>query len=273
MSLQLAEPTRAFLEHYSADPSHAVLLSGPRGVGLKTLALHMAQTNGRVLDIIEPIAKTAKGQVIISVERVRELYDETRTMLDGRHFVVIDDADRMNQPAQNALLKLLEEPNQSVHFILTTHAPDVLLPTIRSRTWQFAVPSIDEMSSHRLVKGLGITDETKRTQLLYVASGLPAELSRLSVAGDFDKLLSDVRRARLFIEGTSYQRLIVANELKEDREVALRFIDTVIMLLRRTVPMSADARSTLRLIDSLLEAYMAIKANGNVRLQLAAAVV
>lgn len=274
MNIILSDSAKKFVNDFSREPSHATLLTGPRGVGLKTLALHLATSAGKVHSIVEPIAKMPKGQAIINAERIRELYDATRTNLDGKHFIIIDDADRMNVTAQNALLKLLEEPNSSVHFILTSHAPDVLLPTIRSRTWQFNVSPVDEMASRRLLKSHGVNDETRLAQLLYVASGLPAELTRLSSEGvDFDRLLSSVTLARQFIEGSAYDRLIVVNRLKDDREGALKFIDTTIMLLKRTMKGTEDPRSTLRLIDNLLGAHEVIRANGNVRLQLAAAVV
>lgn len=274
MNIVLSDLAKKFVTDFSAEPSHATLLTGPRGVGLKTFALHLATSAGKLHSIVEPVAKTPKGQAIINVERIRELYDATRTNLDGKHFIIIDDADRMNTTAQNALLKLLEEPNSSIHFILTSHAPDVLLPTIRSRTWQFSVPPIDEMSSRRLLKSQGVDDETKLAQLSYVASGLPAELARLSTSGaDFDRLLTNVTQSRDFIEGSSYDRLIITNGLKDDREGALRFIDTTVMLLKRTLKGASDPQSTLRLIDNLLAAHEIIRANGNVRLQLAAAVV
>lgn len=49
--------------------------------------------------------------------------------------VLISDADKMNEPAQNALLKNLEEPPEGYIFILTTSNPEMLRETIRSRCW------------------------------------------------------------------------------------------------------------------------------------------
>ena len=50
-----------------------------------------------------------------------------------RRVVIIDDADRLVDAAQNALLKILEEPPTTSVFLLVTSQPDVLLPTVRSR--------------------------------------------------------------------------------------------------------------------------------------------
>ncbi len=52
----------------------------------------------------------------------------------GWRVVIIDDADTMNRNAQNALLKVLEEPPKKTVLILVTHRLGALIPTIRSRT-------------------------------------------------------------------------------------------------------------------------------------------
>ena len=57
----------------------------------------------------------------------------TTTSLAPRRVVVIDAIDDLEPPAANALLKSLEEPPASTVFLLVSHAPDQLLPTIRSR--------------------------------------------------------------------------------------------------------------------------------------------
>lgn len=57
-----------------------------------------------------------------------------------RKFGVIHDADRMNQEAQNALLKTLEEPPAETTMILTTANPSALLPTTRSRCQLLPLP-------------------------------------------------------------------------------------------------------------------------------------
>ena len=55
------------------------------------------------------------------------------TGLSSRRAVVIDSIDDLEPPAANALLKSLEEPSASTVFLLVSHAPERLLPTIRSR--------------------------------------------------------------------------------------------------------------------------------------------
>lgn len=274
MKLRLDTKTSAFLSQLSKSLPQAILLTGPSGAGLGTLARHIASQNGVLLDLVEPTLKTSSSSLkSITIDRVRELYTTARGQFDRPHFIIIDDADSMNPGAQNALLKLLEEPAQSIHFIMTSHAPDRLLPTIRSRLQTFNVPPISELESKRLLTAHGITDELDERRLLFVANGLPAELSRLaSNPKDRSQLFEQVQIARQFAEGTTYQRLVIAQSVKDDRRGAIALIELIVLLLRRSLGAN-PSRSTTQQIARLLDAAESIRANGNVRLQLADAVV
>ena len=71
----------------------------------------------------------------IKIEQVRDVIDRAayRPFEGRRRVVIIDTADALVAPAQNALLKTLEEPPSASMFILVTSRPDSLLPTVRSR--------------------------------------------------------------------------------------------------------------------------------------------
>ena len=71
----------------------------------------------------------------IPIEEIRTLIQRlhTRPTLGSRRAVIIDPADHLERNAANALLKVLEEPPQGTFFLLVTHRPGRLLPTIRSR--------------------------------------------------------------------------------------------------------------------------------------------
>ena len=60
----------------------------------------------------------------------------------GWRVILIDPADALNATAQNAILKRLEEPPPGVLFLLVSHAPGRLLPTIRSRCRRIAVEAL-----------------------------------------------------------------------------------------------------------------------------------
>ena len=73
---------------------------------------------------------------LIKIDEVREAirFIGAHPMVAPKKVVVISDMDRMNQEAQNAFLKVLEEPHPYVNYIMTTGRIDTLLPTILSRT-------------------------------------------------------------------------------------------------------------------------------------------
>jgi DNA polymerase-3 subunit delta' len=71
----------------------------------------------------------------IKIEHVREAVDRTmyRPFEGRRRVTIVEQADALVPPAQNALLKTLEEPPSGSMFILVTSRPDILLSTVRSR--------------------------------------------------------------------------------------------------------------------------------------------
>lgn len=71
----------------------------------------------------------------IKIEQIRDVVERAgyRPFEGRRRVVVIDGADALGLPAQDAILKTLEEPPSASVFVLVTDRPDVLLPTVRSR--------------------------------------------------------------------------------------------------------------------------------------------
>jgi DNA polymerase-3 subunit delta' len=61
----------------------------------------------------------------------------------GWRIAIVDPADDMNPSAANALLKVLEEPPARSLFLIVSHAPGRLLPTIRSRCRRLDLPALD----------------------------------------------------------------------------------------------------------------------------------
>lgn len=89
-----------------------------------------------------------EGDSEIKVDTARQIRDEAyiRPNEGGRKVFLIRHADRMNPIAQNALLKVLEEPPRDVFFVLTAMQPGVILQTIRSRCSIYHLePPTDEL--------------------------------------------------------------------------------------------------------------------------------
>jgi DNA polymerase III subunit delta' len=135
---------------------HAYVFAGPEGIGKRTLALALAQAihctelesdfcgqcgacraiqNGNHADVrlLEPLSNKRD----ISIQQVRELEKAlTLRSFSGRQKVaIIDPATLLNWPAQNALLKTLEEPPQGCVLILVASNIGGLLATVRSRAF------------------------------------------------------------------------------------------------------------------------------------------
>ena len=143
----------------SLPPS--LIFAGPDGVGKRLAALSLAQlfnctsVSGEADGELAPdacgncsacrrIARGVHADVLvvepgdtgsIKVDQVRAAIERTayRPFEGRRRVVIVDDADAMEAPPQNALLKTLEEPPAASTFVLVTSRPDVLLPTVRSR--------------------------------------------------------------------------------------------------------------------------------------------
>lgn len=253
------------------NPPQSLLLTGPTGIGLTTIAKYIAKNIGNQTIIILPEKDNnidiAKGT--ITVASIRRLYNQTRTIQKGRRVIIIDFAERMGVKAQNAFLKLLEEPGEGTYFILATHTPSSLLPTITSRTQSLELRPISRSQTDTYLNELGISDPSRRLQLLFMADRLPAELFRLTHDETYFLAKAQiVRDARDLLQATTYKKLLVAHKYRENREDALLLLVTASDILRRSITNKPQA-SLIAQIDGLLYAYQQIKANGNIRLCLA----
>lgn len=250
------------------DLPGSLLITGEEGIGLKTIAHYIASslTDTVITLLPEKDEKIDLEKGTITVALIRKLYDQTRTSAVGKRVIVIDYAERMATAAQNAFLKLLEEPGEGTYFILATHAPSKLLPTIRSRTQAIEFRPLTKSQTDAYLDELGIEDPSKRLQLTFMADGLPAELHRLvSNREYFESVAAIARDARDLLQGSTYIKLRVVQKYRDDRERALRLVLIAAQILRRSISENPQS-SLITQIRDLLIAYQHIKANGNIRL-------
>lgn len=119
----------------------------------------------------------------ITIDQVRGLDDflHVGTHRQGLRVVIVCPAEAMNRNTANALLKTLEEPLAATHFLLVSHEPDRLLPTIRSRCQTVAVATPDRSAGsawlEAAVAGLGHDDAQRWLALAGGAPLLAAELA------------------------------------------------------------------------------------------------
>lgn len=122
------------------------------------------------------IAKDVVEEFLIEpATRSRTLHNDSRA---GKVFIV-DEAELLGPPAQNALLKTLEEPPAGTVIILITSAEERLLPTIRSRAQRVPFSPLDEQEMLKWLSrrsgdaGIGAVEPAKRSWLLRFACGSP----------------------------------------------------------------------------------------------------
>ena len=123
---------------------HAHIFEGPPGSGrfMMAKAVCMALAKGQQRDKIERdicpdiiYIKAPPGKSILPVDTVRTIREQVYLVPNDLSFkaYLIFGADQMNEAAQNAFLKLLEEPPAGVYFFLMCESAAKLLPTVRSR--------------------------------------------------------------------------------------------------------------------------------------------
>lgn len=265
VDIVLHSRTRQGLEALSQGSSHATLLHGEVGVGLRAAARWLASCM-QTTHVTE-IAPDEKGT--ISIDVIRDLYQQTRAKQQPL-VIIIDDADAMQQAAQNALLKLLEEPNSAISFILTTHKLYSLLQTIRSRTQLQKILPLDDVATHEFLDTYNIADPARRTQLIFMAKGRPAELTRLVQDADyFAQHVQYVTDAKQYLQGSQYEKLLVIQKYGNDRAAVLKLLAAASNILSFSLQKNPQPLLVEQL-DKMLLTQEKIYENRHVKTQLLA---
>ncbi|MFZ3009598.1 MAG: AAA family ATPase [Candidatus Microsaccharimonas sp.] len=256
------------------DLPQAILLTGPNGFGLNTIAFAISEAMDTIPVVLDPekdeVVDVEKGS--ISIEMIRRLYEWTKTTELKHRVIIINYAEKMGIPAQNAFLKLLEEPSVNTHFILVANDPSKLLPTIHSRAQTFELRSITAEQSEKILDDNNVTSVQKRAQLLFMASGLPGELTHLITDDEYFEIRAGiVRSARQYLQGSAYDRMKIAQAYKDNRNNALLLLADVLKLLKQNI--ESGKTELIPKINEVLKVYDRIEANGNIRLQLASVMV
>lgn len=112
----------------------------------------------------------------IGIGQIREMQRRltTRPTLGARRAIIIDPADDLEKAAANALLKSLEEPPAGTFFLLISHRPGRLLPTIRSRCRMLRFPALEDAAIDAILRDQAPqADAAARAAAIAAAHGAP----------------------------------------------------------------------------------------------------
>lgn len=201
----------------------------------------------------------------IYVKQARELVQKTRTALKKNKVYIIYKASTMNEQAQNAFLKSLEEPNSSTFYILLVNNVHSLLPTVLSRSQILKITPLNNDASLKLIPD-NIPANIKQ-QILFVANGNPLLINKLvNDSSLISQYSAHITTAKSFLTASTYQKLITINKLKDSREDAIVTLDALIKILSTTI--KTPDKQLLALLNNALNARNDLLSNLNVRLTL-----
>ena len=203
---------------------HAWLLTGPKGIGKATLAYRAARfvlrhstpelaeaakakdlmvaesdlvfrqvaarSHPNLLVINRPYDdKVKRLKTVIPVEEVRRTADffGMSAGAGGWRVAIIDAADEMNVNAENALLKILEEPPARGLFLLVSHQPGRLLPTIRSRCRTLRLKPLAPAGIAQVLAANEVkASEEERISIARLAEGSAGRALSIAAGGGLD---------------------------------------------------------------------------------------
>lgn len=241
-----------------AGPRHAYILAGPPQSGKRTFAIAFA----KALNCLEPPApgefcglcgvcrridrgvfpdvsifdlsaqaereRTSGKNLTLTIATVREVTSQVAYRPSEAHWrvVIIDDVESMQDTAQEAFLKTLEEPPPYAVLLLLTTDADVLLPTIRSRCVTVRMQVANSSAVEQALAKRGVSEED-RTRIAALSNGrvgwaMTAAVDRTVL----ERALEEERAAADWLSATPYDRLVrawmLAEEFTKDRESAYR---------------------------------------------------
>ena len=221
--------SRRQLEAFVSRPSHALVLLGPEGMGKtatsRWLAAQLLGLSETALETYPYLKIVVSEDKSISIEAIRELLQFTKLKVTGGRprIVIIEQAHTMTGEAQNALLKLLEEPPAGTILILMAASIELLLPTIRSRAQaiRLQAPARSDLDDYFTSQGYAAP---KIRQAYFLSGGLPGLMTALLAGDDEHPLVAAIQQARELLQASTFERLALVDSLAKQRPECARLL-------------------------------------------------
>lgn len=169
---------------YKADKlSHAYLFEGPEHLGKRTLALNFCKLllSDEEEDVLNNpdliILNSADSDKQITVEKIREL-EKVLGLYPYRSkykIAIIEQAEKMNKAAANALLKTLEEPNKTTILILLSSNSKNVIETIKSRCQRLKFLSVKKELLEEFLKDK-INKKSEAERIIEISGYRPGKM-------------------------------------------------------------------------------------------------
>jgi DNA polymerase-3 subunit delta' len=261
------------LSSFFEKPAHATLIVRPGGFSAEEELFLVDQLLGERYRTNLIKMKESEGKSVLSVDDVRQLSASLSLSSKRggeRRLVLIPEDVRIDPKAQNALLKILEEPPEGVFFMLLASKDGNFLPTISSRCSLIKLekPNEDNAASE-ISKNLNL-NEVQSKALWLQAGGSSRDLANVLADENLKKyVLESLSDAKKFLGAKDYEKLTVLKNRLSKREDALSFLNALLVVLEIFIEKNpAKALSLRPLVDRAESAHRGIRANANVRIQL-----
>lgn len=159
------------------DKPHAFMFTGPRGCGKTTLARIVGREVGCTGDGLNEY-NTANTR---GIDTIRDIDRNCRyaPLSGGSMMFLMDECHKLTNDAQNALLKLLEEPPKHVFFSLCTTNPEKVIDTVKDRCQAYKVRLLSQLQIKKLLKRILKAEKVRNfpmeavSEIARVAEGIP----------------------------------------------------------------------------------------------------
>lgn len=269
---------------------HAVLILGDFGTGKHTLSKYLSKAivcsgdnipcglcnNCRTADsgnhpditVISP----EEDKKSITVAQVRDLINEAYIMPHSaqKRVFILDPADSMNAQAQNALLKVLEEPPKTVMFILIAENKGAFLDTVISRC---AVINLTVPEHSAAVNYLS---QNTKYDLTDIDNALNSVQNNIGRAMGVLKGKSNIKAEntaseflKYLLKNDQYQLLLITNSMAKNRLEADKFVSALKSEVSKKVTQDVNshfAKPLTAFYDKICELEQALNTNINLNL-------